>query len=65
MRIIWTIKDLVEITKTRQNNKFDIIIALSGSRGDGKSTLGYKFFARFQQFKPWKHLIYSRKDVMN
>ncbi len=64
MRIIWTIKDLVEISRSRQKNKFDVIIAVSGNRGDGKSSLLFKFFSRFKEFKPWKHQIYSRKDVM-
>ena len=64
MKLIWSIKDLVEISKTRQNNKFDVIIAVSGSRGNGKSTLLYKFFSRFKNFKPWSNLVYSRKDVM-
>ena len=64
MKIIWSIKDLVEIAKERRKNKFDIIMAVSGERGDGKSTLIYKFFSRFKQFKPWRHMVYSRKDVM-
>jgi len=64
MRIIWSIKDLVEIAKERQKNKFDVIIVVSGARGDGKSTLIYKFFSRFSTFKPWKHQVYSRKNVM-
>ncbi len=64
MKLIWSIKDLVEIAEERQNNKFDVIIAVSGARGNGKSTLLFKFLSRFKKFKPWKHQVYSRKDVM-
>lgn len=64
MKLIWSIKDLVEIADSRQNNKFDVVIAISGERGNGKSTLAFKFLSRFKVFKPWKHQIYSRKDVM-
>lgn len=64
MRIFWSIKDLVEIAKKRQENKFDALIVVSGSRGNGKSTLLFKFFLRFRKFKPWKHQVYSRKHVM-
>lgn len=64
MKLIWSIKDLVEICKGRQNNKFDVVIAVSGARGNGKSTFLYKLFSRFDVFRPWKHIVYSRNDVM-
>lgn len=64
MRIIWSLKDMVEIAKERRKNKFDVIIVVTGARGDGKSTLLFKFLSRFKQFKPWKHMVYSRKDAM-
>lgn len=60
----WSITDLVEICKTRQNNKFDVNFVVSGARGNGKSTLLFKLFLRFKQFKPWKNVVYSRKDVI-
>ena len=64
MRIIWSLKDLVEIAKKRQQNEFDCNIAITGARGNGKSSCAFKFHARFKGFKPWKHLVYSRKEVM-
>ena len=64
MKIIWSIKDLVDITRKRQANKFDMNIVVSGARGNGKSTLLFKYFLRFQNFKPWLNQVYSRKDVM-
>ena len=64
MRINWTIKDLVNVAKTRQINKFDMIIAVSGARGNSKSSFLFKYFKQFKSFKAWKHQIYSRKDFM-
>ena len=60
----WTIKNLVDIAKARQKNEFDVIQFWSGSRGNGKSTGNFKFCSRFEGFKPWKDIVYSRKDVM-
>ena len=65
MKIIWSIKDLVEVVKERQKNKFDACIVVSGARGNGKSTLLFKLFLRIGKFKPWKQQVYSRKDVMS
>lgn len=64
MRIIWSLKDLVEIAKKRQQNEFDCNIAITGARGNGKSSCSFKFLSRLKGFKPWKHLVYSRKEVM-
>ncbi len=64
MNVIWSIKDLAEVIKKRQENKFDACIAVSGARGDGKSTLLFKLFLRFSKFRPRKHQVYSRKDVI-
>lgn len=64
MATIWSIKDLHAIAINRQNNKFDFNLAVSGNRGNGKSTLLFKFFKRFRNFKPWDQMIYTRKDVM-
>lgn len=64
-QIIWSIKEIKEILCKRQENKFDANFAVSGSRGDGKSTLIGKIFFRFPEFKPWKHIVYSRDDVMH
>lgn len=61
----WSIKELIEELKTRQANKFDCNIAVSGRRGDGKSSLIFKIFIRLKGFKPWKHLVYQRKNVID
>lgn len=62
--ITWTIKDIVEILKGRQNNEFDGNVAVSGDRGNGKSTLINKIFYRFDGFDPWKHQVYNGNDVV-
>jgi len=64
VRLVWSLKDLVGIAKDRQNNEFDCNMVITGPRGNGKSSCAFKFHSRFKGFKPWKHLIYSRKDVM-
>lgn len=63
--ITWSIKEIVEILTGRQVNEFDGNIAVSGSRGDGKSTIINKMFHRFKVFNPWKHQVYNREDVIN
>lgn len=63
--IIWTIKDVVEILKARQENEFDGNFAVSGDRGNGKSTLINKVFFRFKGFNPWKHQVYNGSDVIS
>lgn len=62
--ITWTIKDIVEIIKERQRNKFDGNMAVSGDRGNGKSTLIFKALCRFEGFEPWKQQVYNRPDVI-
>ena len=60
----WTIRDIVEILKERQVNEFDGNIAVSGDRGNGKSTIINKIFYRFKGFEPWNHQVYNREDVI-
>lgn len=64
-QVIFSIKDIVEILKSRQENKFDGNLVVSGNRGDGKSTLINKMFFRFEGFNSWKHQVYSREDVIH
>lgn len=62
---IFSIKELTEIIKERQNNEFDCNIIVSGARGNGKSTFLFKLLSRLSNFKPWEHQVYSREDVIN
>lgn len=63
--VVWSIKEFVEILKERQLNKYDCNMGVSGKRGEGKSSIINKIFLRFKGFKPWKHQVYSREDVMD
>lgn len=63
--VVFTIKDIVEIIGTRQLNEFDSNGAVSGDRGNGKSTLIDKILLRFPGFNPWKHQVYDRESVIS
>lgn len=63
--IIWSIKDIVNILRERQNNEFDGNLAISGDRGNGKSTLAFKIYLRLPKFNPWVHQVYGRDDVIS
>ena len=64
--VIWTIGELVKVIRKRQLKEFDANIAVTGKRGDGKSTFLNKIFLRFKEqgFDQWKHQVYSRNDVI-
>lgn len=64
--IRWTIKELSELLRKRQLNKFDANLGVSGARGDGKSTFLFKIFNSFKKngFRPYKHQVYSQDDVI-
>jgi len=61
---IYQVNDIYEMAKERINRKFDFNIAVSGPRGNGKSTFLFKLFSKFKQFRPRNNLVYKRKDVM-
>ena len=62
--VTWNIKEIVQILKARRLNEFDGNMAVSGDRGNGKSTLINKIYYRFNGFIPWKHQVYNREDVI-
>lgn len=69
MKVIKSLGYLAEIIEKRINNDFDLIIAVEGKRGMGKSTflygLGGKLNSRgLIKFNPYKHLVYSRTDSL-
>lgn len=51
--------------KSRRGNEFDGNMAVSGERGNGKSTLINKIFYRIKGFRPWKHQVYDRECIIN
>lgn len=66
-RVIWTIRELTNVLRERQLNKFDCNFGVSGKRGDGKSTLLHKIFKSFRKdgFDQKKHQVYAQKEVIN
>ncbi len=60
----FTIRDIADIIKGRQDNKFDARIAAVGDTGDGKSTLLSKILYKVGKFNPKKHQVYNQKDVI-
>lgn len=62
--VIWSIKDIIEILQKRQKNEFDGNLAVSGNRGDGKTTFIGKIFFRLPKFNPWKQQVYQREDIL-
>ena len=63
-RVSWSLKDIIGIAQLRQKNKFDCNIVVSGDRGNGKSTLIAKALYLTKKYKPQKHQVYSREDVI-
>lgn len=66
-KVIWSIKELTDVLRQRQLNKFDCNMGVSGKRGDGKSTFLFKIFNSFKKngFIQEKHQVYEQKDVIN
>ena len=62
--IVFSVKDIVDVLKSRQENEFDANFGIAGDRGDGKSTLASKIFYKFGKFNPWKHQVYNQQDVI-
>lgn len=59
----YSIGEIAQKCKNRQANKFDAIIAISGNRGQGKSTIAYKIASLFKGFKAERDIVYSRKEL--
>lgn len=61
----WSITNIAQVLKQRRGNEFDGNIAVSGDRGNGKSTVICKIFYKLGKFNPKKHQVYSREKVIN
>ena len=63
--IEFSIKDINQIITKRRENEFDSNLAVTGDRGNGKSTCIGKIFFRMPTFNPWKHIVYKGDDVQD
>lgn len=65
-KVVWSIKEITHLLRKRQVNQFDCNIAVTGKRGDGKSTLLFKIFNSFKKegFKQKKHQVYDQRDII-
>lgn len=52
---------LKEMLIQRRNNEKDNVILITGSRGDGKSTLTGKILFQFEDFDPFESIVYSKE----
>lgn len=74
--IVWSLTKLVNAICDRLLNKFDVVIAIEGRRGLGKSSLAFHLARRIKRemrkrglrkiygFKPERDLLYERKEVL-
>lgn len=62
--VIWSLSELVEMTKKRIENKYDSNIAVSGLTGKGKSTFIFKFFNKFPDFKLDEKFTTQRRKMI-
>lgn len=60
----WHTSDIVDMIKRRQANKFDVIVLVTGNRGDGKSSLSVKCALRLPNFKMKRDIVFSREEVI-
>ena len=62
---VWHMKDLSGMSDTIINKNFDCVIAITGNRGLGKSTLAYKLaMASELKFKPERDIVFGQQDTL-
>lgn len=55
----FSVKELRQVCLNRQVNKYDGILAITGERGSGKSTIAYHIAKKIKGFRPKFDLIYD------
>jgi len=66
MKYRWTtypLSFIKEMIVNRRNNEKDNIILITGSRGDGKSTMAGKILFQFEDFDPYVSMVYSKEAM--
>lgn len=62
---VWHLKDLSGMSNRIIEENFDCVIAITGNRGLGKSTLAYKLaLASALKFKPEKDIVFGKQDTL-
>lgn len=61
----FTMRELANIINLRLDNKLTAEMVVHGERGMGKSTFCVKLVSLFKQYRPMKHQVYSRNDVIH
>lgn len=62
--ITFSITDIANLIKRRQENQFDANFSVQGERGNGKSTLISKILYKIGNFNPRVQQVYSTDDVI-
>lgn len=61
--IVWTMKDIADMVKEMQIEKFDGIIAFCGKRGLSKSTGAYRLGKKLK-FRPKRDIVFTRDELI-
>jgi len=59
---LFTIKEML---LGRRKNEKDNVILITGARGDGKSTFAGKILFQFEDFDPYKCMVYSKEKMFD
>jgi len=59
---LYTIKEMLI---SRRNNEKDNVILVTGARGDGKSTFVGKVLFQFEDFDPYKCMVYNKERMFD
>lgn len=63
---VWHLKDLTGMSDRIISENFDCVIAITGNRGLGKSTLAYKLaLGSVLKFKPERDIVFGKQDTLN
>lgn len=52
-----------EMLINRRNNEKDNVVLITGARGDGKSTFAGKILFQFEDFDPYKSMVYNKEKM--